>query len=286
MHIANDYKVLASTSQFPWAHGPTPLGPAGIETFRRARSIGCWSGSGGLYGTRTQVRDARAQLRRALSGKVDRLQFVDDRLLRYMGRFGRTFRMLTGWDVSETLKILAPVYNLLRGVPTDAPMASTHWRKKGAVPDRVDPDRDRCGLLWCSPVIPNTAAHVTEVVRLVTATLLHHGFEPQISISLVSERMCIGVIAISYDRDVQGEDARAEACYTEVTDALLALGYPPYRLNVGSMKYVDDQAEYAAVLRSLKAALDPNGILAPGRYEPGPVRPYAIEVPARSAVGS
>ena len=270
MHIGNDYKVLTGTGQFPWrdAEGRTVLDRATMAGLRKKLSIGAWNGSGGLYGTPAQVREARRQLRRALSGKVDRLQFVGDRLLSVMGKFAKPFRLLTGWDVSRTLKVIAPVYGLLQGIPTDSPMASTYWRKKIDVPAQMDPDRDRCGLLWCSPVLPNTGAHATEVAQLATDVLLAHGFEPQMSISLSSERSAICVITISYDRDEAGEDVRALECYRALSEQLLARGYPPYRLNVSSMSSVSAQDPYADVLRSLKAALDPKGILAPGRYEP------------------
>ena len=105
--------------------------------------------------------------------------------------------------------MLAPVYGLMKGVPTDAPMASAYWRKKSGIPADMDPDRDGCGLLWCSPVLPNTGAHAIEVTRLATEVLLDHGFEPQMSISLATERSAICVITISYDREVAGEDDRA-----------------------------------------------------------------------------
>jgi len=270
MHIGNDYKVLAATGQYPWDEtaGGVPLAPATVDKIRRQASIGSWNGSGGLYGTRAQVREARAQLRRALKGKVDRLQFVDDRLLRVMARFAKPFRLLTGWDVSRTLKVIAPVYNLLRGVPTDSPLASAYWRKRTAVPAQMDPDRDRCGLIWCSPVVPNTGKDVTEVTRLATSVVLAHGFEPQMSISLATERTLICVTTISYDRTVEGDDERAYQCYRMLTEQLLARGYPPYRLNVNSMEFLAADGEYGRVLRDLKSAIDPNGILAPGRYEP------------------
>ena len=270
MHVGNDYKVLAATGQYPWADNPSapPLDRAAVAKIRNKLGIGCWNGSGGLYGTHGQVREARRQVRRVLAGKVERLQFVDDRLLRIIGRFATPLRRLTGWDVPRTLKVMAPVYGLMKGVPTDSTLASTYWRKKDPAPSHMDPDRDGCGLLWCSPVAPNTGAHATEVVELATTILLSHGFEPQISISVATERSLICVIAISYDRGVEGQDARAFECYNALTQQLLARGYPPYRLNVCSMGYLDGQAGYASVLRSLKAALDPNGVLAPGRYEP------------------
>jgi 4-cresol dehydrogenase (hydroxylating) len=272
MHIGNDYKVLAGTGQYPWEEtgGRTPLDAAAMESIRRRLSIGAWNGSGGLYGTRAQVREARSQLRRALAGKVDRLQFVGDRLVRLMGRFATPFRVVTGWDISKTLKVIAPVYNLLQGVPTEAPLASAYWRKKTPAPAQMDPDRDGCGLLWCSPVVPNTGRDITDVAGVATRTLLAHGFEPQMSISLATERSAICVITISYDRDVPGEDARAMECYRTLTGELLSRGYPPYRLNVGSMDCLNDDPAYAIAIRALKAVLDPNGVLAPGRYDATP----------------
>jgi 4-cresol dehydrogenase (hydroxylating) len=269
MHIGNDYKVLAGTTTYPWAEADGHvLDGAMMERLRRSLKIGAWNGSGGLYGTRRQVREAKARLRRALAGKVDRIQFVDDRLLRFMERYATAFRILSGWDVRRTLKLLAPVYQLMKGVPTDSPMASTYWRKKEGARAQMDPDRDGCGLIWCSPVVPNTNADITEVTDIATKTLLRHGFEPQISISLATERTSICVITISYDRDVPGEDTRALECNDDLLRQLLARGYPPYRLSLASMRCLGDQPPYADALRTLKAALDPNGILAPGRYEP------------------
>jgi len=51
----------------------------------------------------------------------------------------------------------------------------------------------------------------------------------------------------------------------------LKRGYPPYRLNVRSMGDLEAGADYTSLMRSLKSAFDPRGILAPGRYEPSEV---------------
>jgi 4-cresol dehydrogenase (hydroxylating) len=183
-----------------------------------------------------------------------------------MQRFATPFRVMTGWDVRRTLSVLAPVYGLLKGVPTESPMTSVYWRKRMDVPPDPDPDRDGCGLLWCSPVLPNSGTHAADVTRLATRVLLSHGFEPQISLSLATERSAVCVTTISYDRDVPGEDARAAACYEALTQELLARGYPPYRANAIGMRFADGHSTHVDVVRRLKQALDPNGVLAPGRY--------------------
>ena len=86
------------------------------------------------------------------------------------------------------------------------------------------------------------------------------------SISLATERTAICVITISYDRAVAGEDERAFQCYRTLVEELLARGYPPYRLTVRSMNYLGTPSPTASALAAVKHALDPNGILAPGRY--------------------
>jgi 4-cresol dehydrogenase (hydroxylating) len=75
-------------------------------------------------------------------------------------------------------------------------------------------------------------------------------------------------IALLYDREVPGEDERAMACYNDLLQQLLVKGYIPYRLGIQSMQalpaVLDDSN---ALLRRVKNALDPNDILAPGRYD-------------------
>src|ERR1035438_1987513 len=82
-HIANDYKVLSALQQYPWqrTEGQTPLRGPLMEQLRRELKIGAWNGSGALYGTPAQVREARRLMRRALKGNASRLEFLDDRKL-------------------------------------------------------------------------------------------------------------------------------------------------------------------------------------------------------------
>jgi 4-cresol dehydrogenase (hydroxylating) len=269
-HIANDYKVLSALQQYPWhaTNGGTPLPGALMEQFRKELKIGVWNGSGALYGTKVQVREARRLLRRALAGKISRLQFVDDRKLRFASMFAEAYQLGSGWNLARMLAVLRPVYGLMKGIPTEHPLASTYWRKTAPPPPRMDPDRDGCGLLWCSPVAPNDGFHAQQLTGLATELLLRHGFEPMISVTVLTERTLSCIISISYDRDVPGEDQRATACHEELLGELGRKGYYPYRASIGSMSAAMGPAgPYTQLLRKIKDALDPAGILAPGRYE-------------------
>jgi 4-cresol dehydrogenase (hydroxylating) len=267
-HIANDYKVVSALRQYPWQEmgGRTPLDGAVLATLRKKLRIGAWNGSGALYGTRRQVAEARRLLRKALHGKVQGLQFLDDRKLRLASLFATPYRWISGWDLERTLALLKPVYGLMKGIPTGHPLASTYWRKKAAPPASMDPDRDGCGLLWCSPIAPNDGAAAAHLTELVCERGLSHGFEPAISLTMITGRALACIISLAYDRDIAGEDQRAMACYRQLVRVLADHGYHSYRLPAGMMSAMGEPGPYLDLLDGIKHALDPRGILSPGRY--------------------
>src|ERR1700683_2197321 len=110
--------------------------------------------------------------------------------------------------------------------------------------------------------------HAARLAVMAESSLLQAGFEPQISFTLLTERSLACVISISYDRDVPGEDKRALDCYFSLRRMLNAEGYYSYRVGIADMDRESDGAGCGNLLRSIGRALDPNGILAPGRYIP------------------
>lgn len=271
LHIGNAYRILPSLMQYPWNEtgGAVPLQGEPFQRIVRARGLAAWNGTGALYGTRAEVCGSRRLLRRALAGKVRRLQFVDDGKLALAGVLARPLSWVMGVDVSAMLAAVRPVYDMLRGVPTEQYLATTYWRKRTPVPADMDPDRDGCGLIWCSPVIPIDGAQAREVALLVDEVLLAEGFEPGITMTLLTERALDVIISISWDREVPGEDERAARAYRLLLDALMERGYFPYRLGSNGPAHPGEpQPAYEDLLRTLKGALDPGGILMPGRYLP------------------
>jgi 4-cresol dehydrogenase (hydroxylating) flavoprotein subunit len=267
VHIANDYKVLAGIRQFPPGES-TPLQPERMKDLRRELKFTKWSGSGALYGTRGQVTEARRLLRKALRGAVSKLQFLDDRVLKLAAKFTGLYRMATGLDLTRTLELVKPVYGLLRGIPTQQPLGSAYWRKSMPVPENPDPDRDGCGLIWTAPVAPMEGTHAERLAGIVERNLLSHGFEPMISITLLTERAIACVVSITYDREKAGEDAKAMECYLALQAELEREGYYSYRLATPALSAPAADNAYNGLLRNIRAALDPNDVLAPGRYVP------------------
>lgn len=270
IHIGNDYKVLNGIQQYPWdaTAGATPLTPALMSRFRRQLTFGYWNASGGLYGTRAQVREAKRLLANALASQSGKLRFLNEKQLRLARRFAKPASLLMRWDITRTIELVEPVLGLMRGIPTSQSLASCYWRKRMPIPADPNPDRDRCGLLWFAPVAPAQGREVEALSDLASKSLLAAGFEPMISLTMLTPRAVYAVISITYDRDVPGEDERALSCYGELARQCLAAGYIPYRLGIQSMQEICGASDAAALLSRLKRLLDPNCILAPGRYEP------------------
>ena len=284
IHIANDYRVLAGLRQYPWAdaHGQTPLSPELLSGFRTNFSFGYWNASGGLYGTAGQVAEAKRLLKRALVGQRGKLKFLRPSTLQLAKRFAAPFRVITGWDISRTVALVEPIFGLMQGIPTEHALASAYWRKRTPAPNDPDPDRDFCGLLWFAPVAPADGIQVANLAEIASKTLFSFGFEPMISLTMLTPRAVSCVVSITYDREIPGQDPHAMACYEELVTRCNRAGYYPYRLGIQSMCAVPDTEAYRVMLRKLKKALDPNSVLAPGRYDAGEPLETALEASADS----
>lgn len=168
----------------------------------------------------------------------------------------------------ELLWASEPAFGALQGIPYEHSLRSVYWKKSFAPERSLDPDRDRCGVVWSCAAAPFRGRDVARAVAIADAALPAHGFEAMTAVVAPTERAAYVIPMILYDRDEPGADARAMRCHDDVTARLSADGYLPYRLGVHSMDAVPAASDAStAVLRRIKAALDPAGVIAPGRYE-------------------
>jgi 4-cresol dehydrogenase (hydroxylating) len=253
----NDYRVLSTEGQYPWelTGGKTPLGRDTLQKLSSAWGGATWFGSTALHAPSTaQGRAALAHVERCLRPYVDEL----------------TADVRAG-DPKSGQELDAsgdPAFLFIQGIPHENSLRTMYWRKKTPVPADPDPDRDRCGLVWASPVVPFRGADVVTATRLLEDTMLEHGFEPMIAMVGQTERVMYVLPLVVYDRDVEGADADALRCHDAILARLGAAGYPPYRLGVQAMDALRaPRDDHGALLERLKHALDPNDVLAPGRYD-------------------
>lgn len=279
-HIANEFRVLGGMQQYPWQRAQDinqtgfPL-PAQLRAeLQQKWQVGHWNVSGALYGTKEQVANAKRQVRRALSAvPAARLNFISDELLSFIEKFQKLIAFVTRMDIPGMLKVLRPVHNMMKGLPSSQFLSSAYWRKQTKASADFDLDRDKVGLIWCAFVGPASATVARELMSIIEDVLTRHGFEPGVTFTLLNERCLDAVISLLFDRDAtapdgQSWDDKAIACRQELYQQMFQHGFYPYRVDVEMMKVLNltGDASYLELLQRLKGCLDPVGILAPGRY--------------------
>jgi 4-cresol dehydrogenase (hydroxylating) flavoprotein subunit len=159
---------------------------------------------------------------------------------------------------------------VFNGVPSHQALAISRWRLRKRVGGRCeDPTGEGCGLHWIAPVCPSTGEEVLRCAEIIEAEMLQRGFEPLVRIALANDRTAFVTTLLAFDRGEADETTRAGDCHRELTARLIQEGYPPYRAGINDMDQLDpDNSAYWAVAGVLKSALDPHGVLAPGRYDP------------------
>ena len=277
LHIGNDMRVLSGGRVFPREAVPTGARlPAALRSqLRTAGGIAAWTVSGALYGSDAQVAAARDALRRALRPTRARARFVTARSLQLGALAGRLLGdTAIGRQLRARVALGESLFEMNRGVPNGRFLAGAYWRRRGglpaAFPEAANPARDNCGLLWVSPVLPLRGEDLLAVHALAEAQFERHGFDLFATFSMINERSLGGVLTVAYDKDDPEETARARACHDAVFKEMFEAGYIPYRVGNHSMAALDPAGDsYWRTVAALKAALDPQGILAPGRYQPG-----------------
>lgn len=131
----------------------------------------------------------------------------------------------------------------------------------------MDPARDGCGLIWYSPLVPMKPERVRVFVEMVKRVCIEHRVNPLITLTSISDRCFDSTIPLLFDRKSRAEAERTQACYDALFVAGQKEGFIPYRIGIQSMHLLPTHAgRYMALADRIKSALDPDNIMALGRY--------------------
>ncbi|MEL6534199.1 MAG: FAD-binding oxidoreductase [Bacteroidota bacterium] len=268
LRIFNDYRWIAFFQQYPWeSESKTPLSKDKRKALRKEYgNLGKWIGLGGLYSLDPEHGKAeRKYMQRQLDGLVDRMEFLTEEKVAKALKKAKKRK-----DEREVNRLKFMFTNsVLRGYTSQAAVTMCYWRKKDEAPEMKDIHRDKCGVLWYCPAVPNRGKDVRQAVEIVERVSKKYGFEPNIGFLFISDRALDITGALCYDREQPGEDERAMQCHDELMLEYFKLGYTPYRLGIQSMHYTQKMEESSKdFLKQLKSTLDPNHVLSPGRYIP------------------
>jgi len=226
-----------------------------------------WIGFGVIHCKHSMARALRREVRRAIGGQVSRLIFMNDRRLKKLRAVRSWLPGRLGAALDGPIGRFQEILNIINGVPRGLELRLAYQHVPfDPTKQPLDPARDGVGLLWYAPVIPLKRDMVQAMMEMTDRTLSRYGFPQSMSMTTLSEKCGIGVIPVVYKRPEQAE--HAYDCFRELWMEGARLGCYPYRINIAAMPELTGTTDspYWKTVAALKAAVDPNGILAPGRY--------------------
>lgn len=150
--------------------------------------------------------------------------------------------------------------------PRQTNLRTVYWRH-GVVPDldQADPHRDNCGLIWLCLAMPLDGAAIRDFAIWCRARLAEADMDFNIGLEGASFRTALAYLTLSYERGPEG-DAAALACYQDIINHAVLLGFTPYRLANGLAPPEALQAQTRwRFLQGLRQAIDFQEIIASGK---------------------
>jgi 4-cresol dehydrogenase (hydroxylating) len=170
---------------------------------------------------------------------------------------------------AESADALPHLWSSLKGIPTDRFMAAVHFRSRRPPAARSHP-ADGGGLIWLGLGCPLTGSHTSRLRKLCLQHCQEAGFDLIQAFAAVNPRTAIALVEIAYDGDNADEKQRATRLHESLAENASAAGFHPYRAAISQYgRILASNPEFARLADKLKAALDPAGIVAPGRYGVG-----------------
>ncbi len=263
VHTANATRTLMTSSRFPQEYDRSQVLSGEdclkILNHKSPISFGAWSTLGGLYGYKEDVKNKQKRIEKALKS-VAKVKFFSDEKMNVLESllYSKLAKKLSALDfIRRSFSSFKALHNILRGQPSRHPSENIFWR--------VDKVQD-LGLMWHAPVIPATEKDCRRLVETAQKIYSKYRMEMPITLTLVSPKYMTSVFNISFNKSDLEETRNAHAAYQELVAATKALGYSTYRSGIASSPPYPANSNQLVFLKKIKDALDPVGILAPGRY--------------------
>ena len=222
------------TRRSEWTDQPGALSDSVIDAIRARYGIGWWGVGLRTYGREDICRAAMKVIRDAM-GAIGPMSIVD-----------------STWLQGQPMQ-----YSTWTGTPVTFAMQNVNWYG------------GRGGHIGFSPVLPQDGDAALAQFRRTYARYQEYGMDYQGSFAF-GERHLTNVNAMLFDKDDPAMMARIDPFFRQLVADAKEHGYGEYRTHLDYMDLVADSYDWngGALLKlnqKVKDALDPNGILAPGK---------------------
>jgi len=224
-----------------------------------------WVGFGVIRCKHSMIGSIRREIRRALPG-VSRIVFINESRLKRLRKLRIFVPGEMGKLLKERLDRMDQLLDIVNGIPRgrELKLAYKHVPMPDVLP--LDPVRDGVGIIWYAPVLPFKTEVIVRMLEMIKDTVRIYGFDQAVTLTIFNEKCAMGVVPILYRRPE--DKSLAHRCFHELWQRGNELGCHPYRINIEAMSEMANAANspYWELVHTIKAAIDPNDILSPGRY--------------------
>lgn len=273
-HVGNQARTRASMMSgiSEYLRSACDIAPAQLAA-EAARALATvapyeWTSLGGVAGSRAQVRAAIAEVKRVMGG-IAKLTVVDDQKLAAGLRLLHPLRKVWPWARANAAAIAAiqPLQGLADGRPTDAAISNLLWRYGRADGAAQELDASDCGLIFINPALPMHGEAATAYVAGMKAIAGGFGHELYVTLNIETTTSLVAVANLLFDRRDVAAVQTAHACAKALWEYLRAQGLEVYRARADMMEELVDPADpFWRTAWGLKSVLDPDHVIAPGRY--------------------
>jgi 4-cresol dehydrogenase (hydroxylating) len=232
--IGNSLRVAASQSQRDeWYKGDGAMPESALREVLQKFGLGWWSINLRLYGP-NEVNEANARIIKTAFARHTNQEFK-----------------VTQWHRGD------PIADSGAGVPSVNALQIVNWRG------------GRGGHIGFSPVLPPTSEHVLKQFHSTRKRYEEIGVDYYGSFTLF-ERHVTNINMMIYDQDDAAMNSKVRALFKVLVEDAAKEGYSEYRTHLTFMDDVALTFNYnnhalRRLNETVKDALDPNGILAPGK---------------------
>ena len=157
-------------------------------------------------------------------------------------------------ETALTMPPLKCAIDAFSGVPTTQELGMLKWRPGG-------------GNAWFTPGTPMDGKLANEFQKIGRAIYEANGLDYTI-MNVCGPRFARGLHVLTFNREDADESARAANAYTALADAFAARGVHVGRSPIDFYGYHMEKAmpAFREACEAIKRALDPKGVIAPGKY--------------------
>ncbi|MBI2313821.1 MAG: FAD-binding oxidoreductase [Betaproteobacteria bacterium] len=204
-----------------------------LRDLAKKNGIGAWNVYAALYGSPEQI-EVNWNIVKAFFGKSKKAEILTEKEL----------------GDNPAFRYRA---DLMRGDMNLQEFGLYNWRGGG-------------GSMWFAPVSQAMGSETLKQMQMAKRILGKRGLD-YVGEFIVGWRDMHHIVDVLFDKSDPAEVKAAYACFEEMLKEFTAEGYGNYRVNTAFMDKVAESygPVQRSVFRKIKKALDPNGILAPGK---------------------